>query len=115
MMLFDGKGFGELERGRKFIVGFDDACHLLPFASKPKRLDDAPQLAKDLARQEFVVDKFHFRAHTGAYCHKHCCPHRLPILKSANMSVAEQKFSTIASYGPLFRCVESVWVGTHWT
>lgn len=72
------------------FIGYDNMCNLVRSLEKVK--DKHPkllELAKDVRK---VVDKFHFKGHTGVFCSRYVNPHKWPELKDANMSVAEQAF-----------------------
>lgn len=52
MRIFQGRDIKSRLRGERFIVGYDDACHLKPFASNPKRLTaSAPKAAHQVAHE----------------------------------------------------------------
>ncbi|KXZ41803.1 hypothetical protein GPECTOR_278g732 [Gonium pectorale] len=81
--------------GKRFI---DDACHLKPFCSNPRRREHASPLVIELAGEvDFVMDRFHFdEGHTGAYCLREDSPYWAAVkerLEKANMSVTEQRLS----------------------
>jgi hypothetical protein len=110
MALFDGYDLVSRMEGVNFILGYDDACHLRPFARNPRRLTpQAPPLAHCLGTKvDIVVDRFHFNEnHTCAYCSKYCSPYKVAALNKpgTNMSVAEQQFSTFKKYNAVMRCM----------
>jgi len=72
------------------VIGYDNMCNLVLTLEKIK--DKHPKL-KELAEKVVkVVDKFHFRGHTGSFCRRTVNPHMWPELAAANMSIAEQSF-----------------------
>jgi hypothetical protein len=92
------------------MLGYDDGCHLKPFAQNPERLATASDLAKKSLTKDvdFAVDFFHFREnHTGAYCMRETNPHKYPVLtdprNQVNMSIAEQSFKYVARFKHAFR------------
>lgn len=107
MRVWDGHSFNTARTaGCPFIIGYDDACHLLPFSRNPCRVnDDSPTLVKELARDvRMVVDKFHFnKNHPGENCAANCSPHALPELDHANTEVAKQNFKNLAEFKKVFR------------
>jgi hypothetical protein len=46
--------------------------------------------------------------HTGKYCTLNCSPYKHPKLKTANMSVCEQRFKWLGRFSPAFRYANSV-------
>lgn len=105
MRIFRGRETFDFGKG-PLHLGFDDMCHLARYAEAHKEEHERlGMFVRDVVK---VVDKFHFRNHVGRYCRRFCNPHKWPLLKDANMSVAEQSFKYVARYKVSMRYMNNV-------
>ena len=56
-------------------VCYDDGCHLKKYATNPVRHNQT-ETAIRIATSKIVIDKFHFKGHTDAWCKEHCDPNK---------------------------------------
>ena len=68
-----------------FLV-YDDGCHLLRFATNPKRCG-LTETAKKIASTKIVVDKMHFKGHKDQWCRRHCNPNDYDALMEVGAGV----------------------------
>ena len=55
-------------------------CHLKRFAEHPGRRDLTPSV-KEIASENIVCDRFHFKNHTDRWCKKKCSPYSYASLE----------------------------------
>ena len=106
--LFEGMPSPVRGNGKRFIILYDDMCHLKRFMER--RVDQHPMFARFVDETQFAlaVDRFHYASHKGAYCTRHTNPDKVPELykredkpdgssvsKAYNTSAAEQAFASL--------------------
>lgn len=80
---------------------YDDMCHFVQYTHNRKAL--SPFFRRLHAEVTMVVDKFHFKTHTGSFCIKYCNPSRFPELDDCNGSVCESEFRMKGRFKHLLR------------
>mmetsp|Transcript_17880 Transcript_17880/g.30666 ORF Transcript_17880/g.30666 Transcript_17880/m.30666 type:complete len:206 (-) Transcript_17880:187-804(-) len=88
--------------GTRFVIVYDDMCHLLRWALKRKHLH--VDINRFCAEPHHAVDKFHFiHNHKGLWCEKMVNPLSLPALDGINTEVCEQRFKHINKFSSMLR------------
>ena len=80
---------------------YDDMCHFVQYTHNRKAL--SPFFRRLHEEVTMVVDKFHFKTHTGSFCIKYCNPSRYPELDGCNGSVCEAEFRMKGRFKHLMR------------
>ena len=67
-------------------ICYDDACHLLKYATNTARRTLTPT-AKRMAGMSYVVDRMHFKGHVDPWCRYNCDPDKLPVMERVHAYV----------------------------